>query len=145
MSQDPYATADFVSEYLVDAAFASKAQEIKENAKTPVYQRMRNPITPPKAKPFNRPQIRVKEWRKRLDRVIDSLHMHPSMASISQLNEARSYADYLKEWIAYAEAILNDDADPKIPFYSRYRVPRYLGETCDPAHVHPVVKPEDFV
>jgi hypothetical protein len=106
---------------------------------------MRNPITPPKAKPFNRPQIRVKEWRKRLDRVIDSLFLHPSMGSTPQLSEARSYADYLKEWIAYAEAILNDDADPKIPFHSRYRVPKHLGETYDPARVHPVVKPEDFI
>jgi len=110
----------------------------------PVYQRMRNPITPPKAKPFNRPQIRVKEWRKRLDRVIDSLFMHPSMVSAAQLSEARSYADYLKEWIAYAEAILNDGADPAVPFRSRHRVPRDL-ETYDPARVHPVIKPEDFV
>ena len=112
---------------------------------TPVYERMRNPITPPKAKPLNRPRTRVKLWRKRLDQVIDSLMMHSSMASTAQLSEARSYAHYLKDWIAYAEAILNDGADPTVPFRSNYRIPAYLGETCDPHHVHPVIKMEDFV
>ena len=111
----------------------------------PVYQRMRNPITPPKAKPFNRPQIRVKEWRKRLDHVSNSILTNYGMASSSHLSEAMAYKQYLTEWIAYAEAILNDGADPAIPFRSSYRFQKSLGESLDPAHVHPVVKPEDFV
>lgn len=114
--------------------------------KPPVYQRMRNPITPPKAKPFNRPRIRVKEWRKRLDHVCSDLDSVKSFSlTTRQLNEVRGYIHYLEQWIAYAEAILNDGADPKVPFRSPFSVPVYLGETCDPAHVHPVVKPEDFV
>jgi hypothetical protein len=112
----------------------------------PVYERMRNPITPPKSKPFNRPQIRVKEWRKRLDHLRSDLDSARSFSlPIRQLGEVREYICYLEQWIAYAEAILNDGADPKVPFCSQYRVPRYPGETCDPARVHPVVKPEDFV
>lgn len=123
----------------------SNDRQTTKEMTTPVYERMRNPITPPKAKPFNRPQIRVKKWRKRLDHVLDSLMMYNSMASTAQLSEARSYADYLKNWIAYAEAILNNGADPSVPFRSNYRVPACLGQTCDPHHVHPVIKMEDFV
>ena len=111
----------------------------------PVYERMRSPITPPKAKPLNLPRIKVKKWREELDRVSNVMLMHDSTVSIAQLAALNSHINYLKGWIDYAEAILNDGADPSIPFRSSYRASAYLGPTCDPRRVHPVIKMEDFV
>lgn len=112
---------------------------------TPVYERMRNPIAPPKAKPLNLPRIRVKKWRERADQAEDELTRHWHTLSARQENQAREHIAYLREWITYAEAILNDGADPAVPFRSNRRAASYLGETCDPHHVHPVIKMEDFV
>lgn len=110
---------------------------------TPVYQRMRNPITPPKAKPFNRPQIRVKEWRRKADELetrLQNFQIHND----TERRWSFGHFEYMREWIKYAEAILNDDADPTKPFRSTYRGP-WIRTEADPAHVHPVIKPEDFV
>jgi hypothetical protein len=106
----------------------------------PVYQRMRNPITPPKAKPFNRPQIRVKEWRKKLREIERRVERSDLRAYV----DAQPYIAYLKDWIAYAEAVLNGGEDSTPPFHSQHRH-QYSRTSHDPHHVHPVVKPEDFV
>lgn len=110
----------------------------------PVYQRMRNPITPPKAKPFNRPQIRVKEWRRKADSLETKLQDFSYTMSPDDRRYGYGLLSYTREWIAYAEAILNDGADPAKPFSSTY-TGAWKRTGMDPAHIHPVVKPEDFV
>jgi hypothetical protein len=109
---------------------------------TPVYERMRSPITPPKAKPLNLPRIRVKKWRKKVDWAESQMHHYDF--DMRHYHEAKRYIEYVKDWITYAEAILNDGADPTVPFKSEHKHP-YTGSSDDPHHVHPVIKMEDFV
>ena len=109
---------------------------------TPVYERMRNPITPPKAKPLNLPRIKVKKWREKVDWAENKIDHYAF--DMRGYDEAKRYVEYVKDWIAYAEAILNDGADPAIPFKSEHKHP-YTGSSDDPNHVHPVIKMEDFV
>lgn len=111
--------------------------------KTPVYKRMRNPITPPKAKPLNRPRIKVKKWREIADKMEERLYAFSySMSEINQRHGHRNLA-YIREWIEHAESILNQDKTEK-PFLSTYLGP-WKGTSTDPHHVHPVIKMEDFV
>ena len=109
---------------------------------TPVYERMRNPITPPKAKPWNRPRIRVKKWREIADKLEAKL-IGWSRASEDHLRWSYNHITYIREWIDYAESILNG-CDLKEPFTSRHHGP-WLRTDSDPHHVHPVIKMEDFV
>lgn len=109
----------------------------------PVYERMRNPITPPKAKPLNLPKIKVRKWRDIADKI--EARLSASVHSMDEDERRWGYGNlfYIREWIAYAESILNDNAQHK-PFHSTYRGP-WLRTDTDPNHVHPVIKMEDFV
>ena len=109
---------------------------------TPVYERMRNPITPPKAKPLNLPRIRVRKWRDKVDWAESKINHYAF--DIRGYDDAMRYVAYVKDWITYAEAILNDGADPAVPFKSEHKHP-WIGSLDDPHRVHPVIKMEDFV
>jgi len=65
---------------------------------------MRTPKTPPVAKPINRPRIKVTKWRERAAHAENCLlhYVRPR-----EIELASQYLSYLKEWIVYAEAILN--------------------------------------
>lgn len=103
---------------------------------------MRNPITTPKAKPWNRPRIRVKQWRKKVDWAESQMHHYDF--DMRHYHEAKRYIEYVRDWITYAEAILNDGADPVVPFKSEHNHP-WMRSSDDPHHIHPVIKMEDFV
>lgn len=109
---------------------------------TPVYERMRNPITPPRAKPLNLPKIRIKKWRDKVDWAESKIRQYDF--DMRRFDESMRYVEYVKDWIAYAEAILNDGTDPAIPFTSKHKHP-WIGSLDDPHRVHPVIKMEDFV
>jgi len=109
----------------------------------PVFQRMRTPKPPPVAKPLNRPRIRVTRWREKAD------ELETRLRNFRAWNETEyrwnfGHLEYMREWIKYAEAILNDGADSTKPFNSTYHGP-WIRTANDPRHVHPVVRLEDFL
>ena len=112
---------------------------------TPVCERMRNPITPPKAKPWNRPQIRVKKWRERVCDLERLLHNRSGLVPNHEDRDAIVICNYIRDWIKHAEEILNNEKDPSIPFKTDHWIGTFVGsDRWDPHHVHPVIKMEDF-
>lgn len=112
----------------------------------PVYERMRSPIAPPKAKPLNLPRIRVKKWRERADELERRTNNHTGLVPSHETRDAIAIYNYIRDWITHAEAILNNEKDPSTPFKTNHWIGTFVGsDRWDPNHVHPVIKMEDFV